>query len=465
MLGMFRDKSIKVPDTYVIVFAMMILAALLTYIVPAGQYDKIVNPITKVVTVNPSSFKFVAPNTTGIMDFLTSVPIGLKNGATIIFFTLLIGGYFQIISDTGAIDKTIGVMVERAGERAFLMIPILMAILSVLGAFGIVLNAVVAFVPIGIVLAKKLKIDPVFGVGVMYLGAYSGFASSPVCPVNVLIAQSLSGLPLMSGSAYRIFVWIVIYFLAVWYVLRYGKKVRLDASKSIMPEAVFHKDVSETEEVSGYTVKDGLIMGTLALGIMIFTYGAIKFKWDTDALNGILLAVALISAAISQTPPDNMVKSFINGCKGMLYGVVIIGFANALTVIMTKGKIIDSLIYYLSLPLSMVNTYIAAVLMYWVNIIINFFIPSGSGQAAAVMPIMAPLADVLGISRQTAVLAFQFGDGLSNAIIPTSGVLMATIAAGKVPYEKWLKFMMPLFILWTIWTTIAMVVAVAIGYQ
>lgn len=465
MFGILKGKSIKVPDTYVIVFAMMLVAALLTYIVPAGQYEKIVNPLTKVISVNPSSFKFVSANSTGIMDFLTSIPIGLKNGATIIFFTLLIGGYFQIISDTGAIDKTIGVMVERAGEKAFMMIPILMAILSVLGAFGIVLNAVVAFVPIGIVLAKKLKIDPVFGVGVMYLGAYSGFASSPVCPVNVLIAQSLSGLPLMSGAPYRIFVWFFIYVLAVWYVLRYGKMVKKNPSKSIMPDAVFHDDAEQATENSGYTLKDGLIMSTLATGILIFTYGAIKFKWDTDALNGILLAVALISAAISKTSPDNMVKSFINGCKGMLYGVVIIGFANALTVIMTKGKIIDSLIYYLSLPLSLVNTYVAAVLMYWVNIVINFFIPSGSGQAAAVMPIMAPLADVLGISRQTAVLAFQFGDGLSNAIIPTSGVLMATIAAGKVPYDKWLKFMLPLFVLWSIWTTLAMIVAVAIGYQ
>lgn len=450
----------KVPDTYVIVFMIMILAAILTYIIPAGQYST----FEGTTAIAPNSFHTVEQNPTTLMDFLESVPKGMKQGMSIIVFTILIGGYFGVVNDTGAIDRVIGALVRKTGDKAFIIIPtLIMAILTVLGAFGVVLNAVVAFVPIGIALAKKLKVDPVFGVAVMYCGAYSGFGSSPVCPINVVIAQEIAELPMFSGAMFRCVVWFLLWLTAVIYTLRYGMKIRKDPSRSIMAGEYDFTSTGE-EKVEKVSTRDVLIMLTLGIGLGIFTYGAIAFGWDTDAMDGIMLAVALITAVIARMNPDKVVKSFVDGCKGMVYGVVIIAFSTAISVILTEGNVIHSIVHGLSIPLSHVPTTFSAVLMYWVNILINFFIPSGSGQAATVMPIMAPLSDVIGMSRQLAVCAFQFGDGLSNAIIPTSGVLMATIAAGKVPYQKWLRFMLPLFVIWTIITTVAMVVGAVSGY-
>lgn len=461
-----RKKKFQMPNTYTLIMMFVIAAALLTYIIPAGQYEMIKDASTGKTLIDPNSYHFVERNPVSIGDILLSIPKGMNGGAGIIFLTFLVGGFFQIINDTGAIDATINAAITKLQKKALLVIPIIMLMMSVLGALGIVVNAAIAFIPIGIALAKKLKLDPVVGVSIMYIGAYSGFTASPMGPFNTILGQTIAGLPLMSGFGLRSAVWAIIFVVSVWYTMRYSKKVQADIGNSVLDTLDWGDSMDSNETTSAnFSFRHGLILFTLLTGFVVYAYGSFKLKWKLDYLSAMMMAVAILSGFIGKMSPDDMAKSFIAGCKSMVYGALVIGFAKSITILLTKGNIIHSIIYYLSMPLSKLPSTLAAVLMFYINLIFNFFVPSGSGQAMVVMPLLAPLSDVINVTRQVAVSAYQYGDGFSNTIIPTSGVLMAALGVAKVPYEKWLKYMLPLFGIWVLIGSIAIAFATMIGWS
>ncbi len=460
-----KKSKFKVPNTYTLIVMFVIVAALLTYIIPAGQYDMHEDAATGRTLVDPSSFHFVEKDPIGIGEFLLAIPDGMQGGAGVIFLVFLVGGFFQIINDTGAIDAAISAAVNKLQDKAFLVIPIIMAIMSVLGALGIIVNAAIAFIPIGVALAKKLKLDPIVGVSIMYIGAYSGFTATPMGPFNTILGQTIAGIPVLSGFALRTVVWAILFVVSVWYTLRYAKKVKSDINNSVLDDIEWVDKSDTAIEVKEFNWRHGLILAALAIGFITYAYGSFKLHWRLNYLSATMLAVALISGLIAKMHPDDMAKSFIAGCKSMVYGALVIGFAKSITIVLTNGKIIHSIIYYMSLPLSKVAPMISGILMFYVNLIFNFFVPSGSGQAMVVMPLLAPMADVVDVSRQIAVSAYQYGDGFSNTIIPTSGVLMAALGVAKVPYEKWLKYMLPLFGLWVLIGSITLGIATLIGWS
>jgi uncharacterized ion transporter superfamily protein YfcC len=443
----------------------VIIAAILTYIIPAGEYTFVSDEATGRNLIDPNSFQFIENTPVGIMDFLLSITEGMIGAASIIFLVFLVGGYFQVINDTGAIESTINLAVDKLNKRPLIVIPIIMAITTVLGALGIIVNAVIAFIPIGIALAKKLKLDPIAGMAIMYLGAYSGFTTSPMGPFNTVLGQTIAGIPIMSGFAFRAFIWGALFIVSVWYVMRYSNKVKKDINNSALDEIKWAEPSSTAKETTDFNMRHLLILLVLVSGFALYTYGSYKLKWSLNYLSAIMLGVALISGLIGKMHPDDMAKSFIAGCKSMVYGALVIGFAKAITIVLTDGQIIHSIIYYMSLPLVKFGSTVSGILMFYINLIFNFFVPSGSGQAMVVMPLFAPMADVVGVTRQIAVSAYQYGDGFSNTIIPTSGVLMAALGVAKIPYEKWLKFMLPLFGLWVLIGTISIVIATAIGWS
>ena len=457
-------KKFKVPNTYTLIMLFVIIAAVMTYIVPAGEYSMVTDEITGKTLIDPTSFQFIDSNPTTLIGFLLSIVNGMNKSGTIIFLVFMIGGFFQIINDTGAIDAAIGTAVNKLEKKALLVIPVIMLLMTVLGALGIIVNAAIAFIPIGIVLARKLKLDPIVGAAVMYLGVYSGFASTPMGAFNTILGQTIAGIPPMSGFLLRAIVWAIIFGITVWYIMRYARKVKLDINNSVL-DVIEWTDVEENVKAKKFTWNHGLILFTLFAGFTLYAYGSFVLKWNINYLSAIMLAVAIISGFIGKMSPDEMSISFINGCKSMVFGAMVIGFAKAITLILADGNVIHTLIYYMSAPLAEVGSTAAGVLMFYVNLIFNFFVPSGSGQAMIVMPLMAPMSDIVGVSRQIAVSAYQYGDGFSNTIIPTSGTLMAILGIAKIPYEKWLKFMLPLFGLWVLIATLALIVASLIGWS
>ncbi len=457
-------KKFKMPNAYTLIIMFIIVSAIATFIVPAGVYDTYLDEATGRNLVDSTTYHQVDRTPVGVSGFLLSIPQGMMGAASMIFLVFLIGGFFQIINDTGAIDASINVLVEKLQDKSFLVIPIVMAIMSLLGALGIIVNAVIAFIPIGIALAKKLKIDPVAGMAIMYLGAFTGTTTTPMGYYNTMLAQTISGLEPLSGFAFRSVVWAIIFVVTVIYVLRYSKKVKADVNSSVLDDYQ-HSDHSEFDvESPKFNWRHGIVLVALVAGFSIYSYGSFKLKWGIDYLSATMLAVALISGIVTKMHPDDMSLSFIEGCKSMVFGALVIGFAKSITIVLTDGQIIHSIIHYMSIPLQQLPAALSAVCMFYVNLIFNFFVPSGSGQAMIVMPLQAPLADVVHVSRQVAVSAYLYGDGFSNTIIPTSGVLMGALGVAKIPWDKWLKFQLPLFGLWTLIGTLAIAVGVLIGW-
>lgn len=457
-------RKFRVPNTYTLIMLFIILAAIATYIVPAGEYSMIKDPATGKNAIDPTSFNFVEQNPVSVGDFLLSIPKGMNGGAAIIFLVFLVGGFFQIVNDTGAVDAAINLSINKLQNKALLVIPIIMGIMSILGAVGIVVNAAIAFVPIGVALAKKLKLDPIAGVAIMYLGAFSGFTSSPMGPFNTVLGQTIAGLPPLSGFGFRTAVWLTIFIVTVWYTFRYAKKLRLDQSNSVLEEIDWGDSDDDQRSDMKFTARHALVLVALMTGFVVYAYGSYKLKWGLSYLSAMMLAVALVSGLVAKMHPDDMAKSFIKGAQRMVYGALVIGFAKCITLLLTEGQVIHSVIYYMTIPLTKVAPVFSALGMFLANLFFNFVVPSGSGQAMIVMPLMAPMADVVNVSRQIAVSAYQYGDGFSNIMIPTSGVLMAVLGVAKIPYEKWLKFVLPLFSLWVLIGAISIVIATLIGW-
>jgi len=457
-------KELKVPHTYALIIGFVIFAVILTYFVPAGTYEMILDEETGRNLIEPDSFHFVEQSPIGIGQFLMSIPQGMVDAATIIFLVFIVGGSFQVINNTGAIDATINLIISKLNNALF-VIPIVMALMSILGAVGIVVNAVIAFIPIGVALSKKLKLDPIVGISVVYLGAYSGFTSSPMGPFNTILGQEIAGIPTLSGFWVRSLVWLAIFVTTVWYTMRYAKKVQNDKGNSKLGDFNWEDHITdEKNDTENFKLKHFLVLAVVLVGFVSYAYGSFNLGWGLNHMSAMMFGLALVAGIVGRMHPDDMASSFITGCERMVFGALVIGLAKAITIVLTDGTIIHTIIHYMSLPLKSLAPSLSAVGMFWSNLIFNFFVPSGSGQAMIVMPLLAPMADVVGVTRQVAVSAYQYGDGFANTIIPTSGVLMAALGVAGVGYEKWLKFMMPLFLKWVGIGTAVIGISAAVGW-
>jgi len=456
---MSKSKKLKVPHTYTLIMMFIVTSVLLTYLIPAGVY----NLIPGERMIDPASFHFVERSPVGLIGFLLSVPTGLKQSAEVIFQVFMVGGFFQVINDTNALDAAIGATIDKLENKALLVLPVVMFLMYILGILGVVVNSSIAFIPIGIAVAKKLKLDPVVGAAMMYLGAYAGFATTPMGPFNTLIAQSIAGLEPMSGFGMRMVVSIMIMAATIIYVYRYAKRVNKDSKLSVFDEIDWDEEDKRSENIE-FHGKYLAVFAVMIVGFVIYVYGSYNYKWGMSHLSGVMMVMAILSGIISGSHPDDMSKSFIKGAQSMVYGALIIGFAKAITIVLTDGSVIHTIIHYITIPLTYLPAAISAVGMFLANLVFNFVVPSGSGQAMIVMPLMTPMAEVVSVSKQIAVSAYQYGDGFSNIIIPTSGVLMAVLGVAKIPYEKWLKFVAPLFLIWVGIGAVSIVVGVMINW-
>ncbi len=466
MIKADRKERFKIPHTYVILFSIIIIMSILTYILPAGQYARIEDKALDRVIVDPESFHYVEQNPIGVFDLIQSIPKGMGAASEIIFFLFIIGGAFQIITVTGAIEAGIGKMAKRLYGKERLMIPIFMLIFALGGATFGMSEEVIIFVPIGVALARALGFDAMTGTAMIALGAACGFNSGFMNPFTVGVAQEIAELPLFSGVLMRVIIFFVLLIISTLYISRYAIKVKNN------PEASIVYDLEQREKdqkidlnnMIEMTTRHSLILLTVLVSFAIIMYGVFELDWYILEIGSIFLAMGLISGIIGGLRPSQLAEEFVLGAQSIVFGALVVGIARGILVVMTDGMIIDTIVYSLAHTIQALPKSIAVIGMYIIQIIINFFIPSGSGQATATMPIMVPLADILGITRQTAVMSFQFGDGFTNSIIPTSAALMAYLSIAKIPYEKWFKFIWPLMIIWIGTGVIFLVIANAVAY-
>ncbi|MDR2174934.1 MAG: TIGR00366 family protein [Synergistaceae bacterium] len=444
-------KRFKVPHTYVILCSFILLAAIGSYIVPPGVYDRAKDERTGRTLVAPQSFHSVERTPVTPFQLFEAVPKGMVAAAEISFFIFICGGVFTMLQATGAIDAGLSKAIVAVRGKETLMIPLIMFLFSLMGATMGMSEEVIVFVPIGVALARAVGYDDITAVSMLSTGAAIGFSSGLANPFTVGVAQSIAELPLFSGFGFRLIGYAALYVSGVLYTMRYAKMVKLDPTRSYMYGVERQGDVKmrSLDNVT-FTGRHGAVLFIIVAFLAYMLYGVMKLDYYIMELATIFLAMGIVGALVGGLSPSDAARSFVSGCADITFGALVVGISRAILVTLQNGQIIDTIIHFLASIVSAVPKGLSAVAMFLVQSVINFFIPSGSGQASTTMPIMTPLSDMIGLTRQTAVMAFHYGDGFSNSIIPTSAGLMGVLAMAKVPYEKWVKFIWPVMVIWTI---------------
>jgi uncharacterized ion transporter superfamily protein YfcC len=442
----------RIPNTFVIVFVIIALAAIATLIVPGGQFDR------KEIDVDGSKQKVIVKdsfhyqeNKPQILEIFSAPLKGFIDLANIIGFVFFVGGAFYIFQKTGAINAGIAALVKRMGGQGKLIIALTMTIFSFFGAFFGMCEEAIPFVLLFVPLALALGYDSITGLCLSFLSAGIGFATAFFNPFTLQIAQKLSDVKPLSGWEYRVGIWIIITLFSIVWVIRYAEKIKKNPQKSLtyeIDQKRRKKLTQELQESGDFTKAHAAVLMVMVLGIIALFFGVIKYKWYIIELAALFIAMGVIGGLLGGLSADEVAKGFIEGAKDIAGAALIIGLAGGIIVILRDGNIMDTILHGLSKLTGKSLPLISSYLMYGVQMILNFFIPSGSTKAALTMPLFAPLADLTGITRQTAILAYQFGDGFTNMIIPTSGVTMGTLTMAKVPFEKWFKWLLPLEIIY-----------------
>lgn len=457
-----KTNKFTMPDSYVILFIMLIIASVLTYILPSGSFER--DDSATVPTVIPDSYSAVDSNPVGFLDFFVSIQSGMVEAAGIIMLVLIIGGSFAIIDHSEAVYAGIMKLINKTRDKKVILVIAVASVFSVAGFLGVLHTAVIAFIPVGVIIARALKLDAIVGVAIIYLGAYSGYTIAGLDPVTTGFAQEIAGLPIFSGLSFRFFIYLAILISTIIYILFYIKKIEADPTKSIMGANKFSETTSaDINEDMEFTGRHKIVLLYFFLCLTIYTIGVFQNDWGLNEMSAIFIIIGLGTAVIEKVKPNKFVKLFVSGAQKMVYAALIVGLARSIVVILEHGIVLDTMVNYIANILEPMPAMVGAMGMYFFNLLFNLIITSGSGQAAIVMPIMAPLADLIGFSRQIAVVTYNMGDGFTNTIAPTSGILMASIAVAGVSWTKWLRFMMPLLLIWIAIGIVAIFIAFAIN--
>ena len=457
--------SFKMPHTYVIIFGMVLLTALLANIVPAGEFTRVLDEASGKMIVVADSFHYLPKTGCGLFEIFTSIQKGFIDGGQIIFFIIFAYAFVYMLLKNGTFDAVVGAVLRRIGSRVHLLIPICMIAFGVLGSTIGLFEETYGLLPIFISIAMAIGFDAIVGGSIVYIAVAVGFAAATINPFTIGIAQQVSQVPLFSGLSYRIFCFVVFMSISIFYVWRYAEKVRKNPEKSLLAgEELNFRQVGSREELMKreFTFRQKLTGICFILTVVLLLIGTIKLGWYIDEIAALFIIMMLVVAAISGFTPSQTAQYFIEAAKDMMFGALIVGLSRAIPVIMNNAQIIDTIVYWLSTGLAQFQGVASALGMLFVQNIINFFIPSGGGQAVVTMPILAPVSEMVGLSRQIAVLAFQFGDGFSNIFWPTSVFMMCGIMG--MPVNKWYKFVTPLFAMLVVAEIALLIIAVLIGY-
>ncbi|WP_286230057.1 YfcC family protein [Neobacillus mesonae] len=442
-----EQEQTKLPHVFVILVIIAVFAAICTYLIPSGEFKREIDSQGRNVIVN-GTYHEVAAAPTGFLDFFQAIYQGMSNGASIIFLLFIIGGTFGILQKTKALDGLISTILDKSKGREIFIIPIFLAFFALCGAtYGSAEDSIV-YIIILVPLLIKMGFDSLVAASLPLVGTAIGYTGSFLNPFNIGVAQSIAELPIFSGMVVRIICFLLFLALGIGYLMFYAKKIQKNPSKSLMYEFDKKRDLHTGQHEKVRLTKQHIfILITFGLVLVAIVVGVSSLGWYIKEMSGLFLLMGILVGIIAKMRPNQIAESFTQGCKDMMEGALCVGFAYSIVVIFTESHVLDTVIYGLSGAVEHLPSTFAALGMYGIQSAINYIVASGSGQAALTMPIMAPLSDLVDVSRQTAVLAFQFGDGISNAFTPTAGWLIAGLAIARVPWLKWAKFILPLILL------------------
>ena len=442
--------KIKVPHTLVLLFTMMVFALLLTYILPQGSFELVENENGRSVVIPGSYEQNQEKSWMSFWSLFTVLPRAFADSQDIIFFVFIIGGALAVIKSTGVIDAFLGKMLEKFNTRPQILIVGTMLVFSIGSSTLGMAEEYLPFITVLIALCIGLKMDIITAVGIMVVGYGIGYGVAAINPFTVLIAQEVAEVPPTSGMWYRL-VLMVPFFLIGWHhVQRYALRVRKEPSKSLLAGLDIDQKKNETTYPQ-LTKTHWVIFLLTVITLSIIVFGISKWHWYLVELGAAFFALAVAVSMVGRINPNKAAISFGVGASELTTTALLIGFARSIALLLEDGMVLHTIVHYLSIPLQSVGPELASVGMFIFQSMMNFFIPSGSGQAFVTMPLMAPIADLSGVSRQVAVLAYQFGDGFTNMLVPTNAVLMGIIGIAGIPYDRWFRFIIPLMIkIWVV---------------
>ena len=446
-------KNLKLPNSFILIFALLVMIAAMTWIIPGGKYESHV--IDGKTLIDPQSFHQVASTPQGLSALFKAPIKGFVESALIIGFILIVGGAFSVLQRTDAINALIKALAKAHTNSKFVraaIIPVFVLLFSLGGATFGMAEETIPFILIFVPLSLALGYDSIIGVSIPFIGSQAGFAAAFLNPFNVGIAQGISGLQIFSGIEYRFFVWVVITLAVIFYLQWYANRIKRFPQKS----PTFKMDQQKREKLhlekfhdfEGMTITHKLVLGSFFLTLGVMVVGVVSYHWYIEEIAALFFVMAILVGLMGRLNGDEFIAAFIHGAKDLVGTALIIALARGTVILAQEGHIIDTMLHSLAPFVQSSSAVFSAQKMFLIQSVINFFIHSGSGQAALTMPIMAPLADLVGVTRQTAVLAFQFGE-LSTPLIPTSAIAIGALALANIPWVTWAKWIIPLQLILT----------------
>ena len=460
-----KKKGFTMPHTFVILLVIILFAAALTWIIPSGEYARVEDPVSGKKVVDASTFNYVENVHVNIQDIPMLIIKAFSANADLIMLILLSGGAIHMLTASGALQALIATIVRKFSNRVEVFIPLLMLVFALICTTQGV-NTFIGFAPITVMLAMSLGLDSIVGVGIILLGGAIGFSTGTLNVSTTLIAQKIAELPNYSGIGYRWVCFVVYYIVTCLWLVRYAKKIQKNPELSPMYDLDQNSEFKNASLDEFGTLDTRKILSILALvaALVAIVYGCINLDWDFAEQSAVFLVLAVAVGLIAGFDANKICAEFMNGTKKMLTAAFIIMFARAIGSVLSAGKITDTIVHSMAVVLTGLPAALLGVGMLVANTLINVVLTSGSGQAAAVMPIMIPLSDLLGVTRQTCILSFNFGDGFCNYILPTSTALMGILGAANVPYDRWMRFMWKMFAIWLGIGAVLVVIAQLIQY-
>ena len=453
----------NIPHAVTMLFGIIVLVTILTYILPAGTYERVmVDGRSRVV---PNSYSQGTSSPISLLGMFRAIPLGFKASSDIIFIVLAGGIMFGIMEKSKAVENAVGTLVRKLGlERKYLIVVILTFIFGMLGvAVGYENN--IALVPIAAVVSLALGGDLILAAGISVGAMTVGFGLSPINPYTVGTGHKIAELSMFSGWEVRTFLCAAALSMMAYYNVRYFKRITSDCKLSL-GHGLDEKGFTLSHPIDSYkmNVNSWLVISIFLIGLGVSLYGVFNHGWYINELSAIFLMIAFACGVGSKMSGDTISASLLDSVSKAAPGAFMVGFATTIKVLMDEGQIGDTISFYLADMLQGLPLYASAISMSLSQCVINLFIPSGSGQALATLPVMIPLGEVLGLTRQSTILAFQIGDGVTNLVNPTLGGLIAMLSMCRVPLDRWLRFISPIVVSVLLLSWVVLVLAVMIGY-
>jgi uncharacterized ion transporter superfamily protein YfcC len=447
-------KTIRFPHPLVLLVGFIMLACLLSYVLPAGVFERHADAATGRDVVVAGSYHRVPASPVSPLQAIVDIPKGLIDAASVIFLVFLAGGAFTVVDQTGALRSGVDWLLTRFRGREAIVIPIISVLFATMGALENMQEEIVPLVPVLLILMRRIGYPTLTAAAVSIGSAAVGAAFSPLNPFQVGIAQKLAQLPLLSGGGFRMV------FLALALLIWIGGTVRYAVRHRVQPETA---DAADPAAATHEGRNHGLVLLLLLITFAFFAYGVLQLGWEFEQMAALFFGLGILAGLVGGLGLTGTAEGFIDGFRDIAFSALLIGFARAIFVVLEQGQIVDTIVNGMSVPLAGLPAWLSALGMMGVHTALHLPVPSVSGQAVLTMPLLVPLSDLIGLSRQVTVLAYQYGAGLCELITPTNGALMAIVAACGVRFDEWWKFVLPLYLLLLALGAAAVVIGIAVG--